>query len=660
MNHRTGNDGAEGDARWSAQPPAEEVPFSIPREPAERQAWDEPGWWRDEPKVTGNQPGPWRDQSEVTGNQPGPWRDEPEVTRNQPELWRDQPQVTGNEPPGLWRDQPQLTGNEPPRSRRKLAVLGGIGAAGVVVLAGVLILTGVLSPGKPVVPGFHPTATEPALAARQTAEAFLTAWKDRDLRKAASYTDHPAAAKAALTSYDDGLHLRALHLTVRSATAEGKVAFSAVATVGLPATSKTAVTATWSYTSDLTAYQKHGGWWVRWNPVLVAPNLTASEKIVSVPVAPGAAEVADAAGDNLADTGDPGVDNIAAALKSTAPTGQGTPGIEVVLLNSAGAPIAATALVLRHPVATGVVKTTIDPKIEAAAQSAVQAHPDSSMVVLQPSSGDILAVANNDGDNDFALTARVAPGSTNKIITSTALFTTGLVSSPSQSVACPAQLVINGETFNNDQGLSEPAGTPFLTDFAASCNNAFARWYGSVGAATLAQTAQKYYGLNQTWNIGIGPGGPYYSIPRTAYNGELAQELFGQGQLAASPLAMASVAATVDTGSFRQPIVVPGQAQLTATPLPASVRQDLWQMMQAVTQTGGTAAGVFGGVGSAVYGKTGTADVGGQQQPNSWMVVFDPTLNVAIGCVVLNAGFGASFAGPETATALQLISQSGG
>ena len=199
-----------------------------------------------------------------------------------------------------------------------------------------------------------------------------------------------------------------------------------------------------------------------------------------------------------------------------------------------------------------------------------------------------------------------------------------------------------------------------LTDFAASCNNAFSRWYTSIGPKTLAQTAQKYYGLNQPWNIGIGPGGPYYSIPSAAYNGELAQELFGQGQLEASPLAMASVAATVDTGSFKQPIVVPGQAQLGATPLPSDVHQYLWQMMQAVTQTGGTAAGVFDGVSSAVYGKTGTADVGGQQQPNSWMVAFDPTLNVAIGCVVLNAGYGASFAGPEEATMLQLLSQSGG
>jgi Penicillin binding protein transpeptidase domain/NTF2-like N-terminal transpeptidase domain len=619
---------ADGRSRWSAQPPTEQrpaqqpameqAPFWIPRERDERPAWDEPGWFRDQPEP--------------------PW------VRDQPE-------------PDQLRDQPQFTGGGPPRSRRKLALVGGIGAAAVVALVAALFLTGVVGSGKAIVPGFHPTATKPALAAKQTAEAFLAAWQKGEIGKAARYTNHPAAAAAALNSYRNSLHLRALRLRAQSATAGGTVAFSVAATVGLAGS--TAVTAAWSYSSHLTAYDKHGGWWVRWNPELVAPNLTAGESVVSVPVAPGAAEVADDAGNNLQDSGDPGLDNIAAALRAAAPAGQGTPGVEVELVRG-NTPLTSTADLLSHPVATGVVKTTIDPRVEAAAESAVQAHPDSSMVVIQPSTGDILAVANNDGANDFALTARVAPGSTNKIITSTALFTTGLVGSPSQPVECPAQLDINGNVFTNDQGESEPPSTPFLTDFAASCNNAFARWYSNIGPQTLAETAEKYYGLNQQWNIGIGAGGPYYAIPASAYNGELAQELFGQGALAASPLAMASVGATVDTGSFKQPIVVPGQSQLSATPLPAGVHQDLWQMMRAVTQSGGTAAGVFDGVGSAVYGKTGTADVSGQGQPNSWMVAFDPTLNVAVGCLVLNAGYGASFAGPEAADLLQLLAQSGG
>jgi cell division protein FtsI/penicillin-binding protein 2 len=67
-------------------------------------------------------------------------------------------------------------------------------------------------------------------------------------------------------------------------------------------------------------------------------------------------------------------------------------------------------------------------------------------------------------------------------------------------------------------------------------------------------------------------------------------------------------------------------------------------MMQAVV-TSGTAAGV--GFGPGIYAKTGTADIQGQEQPNSWLIAFDPAKDVAVGCLVVNAGYGAQFAGPE-------------
>ncbi|HEX4788025.1 MAG TPA: penicillin-binding transpeptidase domain-containing protein [Actinospica sp.] len=601
----------------------------------------------------------------------------------------------------------------PTRSRKKYALVGGIGAAAVIGLVAVLVINqggsgAGAAAAKP--SGFQPTASTVAGDAQETAAAFLAAWQGGDFRQAANYTDNPAAALSALTAYKDGLNLAGLQLTAQSATVtstatgatgatatatgsaasteSGSVPFGVAAKVGLPAsgtasagasaaasasssaaassstgttTTSSDVTANWSYTSKLTAYKKNGGWWIKWDPTLVAPNLTAGEKVVSVAVPPTASKVTDASGDDLAGATDPGVKNIAAALKKSAPTGQGTPGVQIQLESANGTAIANTADVLLQPVATGVVKTTIEASAEAAAQAAVQKYKDSSMVVLKPSTGEILAVANNDGQNDFALTARVAPGSTNKIITSTALLANGYVTSTSQAVECPKSITVNGTVFANSQGESEPAGTPFLKDFAASCNNAFGQWYDKIGSSTLSQTAEKYYGLNEQWNIGLGDAGPYYTIPSSASNGELFQELFGQGQLEASPLALASVAATVDTGTFKQPIVVPGAAQLSATPLPSNVQQDLHQMMKAVTSDSeGTAYGVFNGVSSQVYGKTGTADVGEgggtkQQNPNSWMVVFDPTLDIAIGCVVLNAGYGASFAGPETAAVLKAL-----
>jgi cell division protein FtsI/penicillin-binding protein 2 len=67
-------------------------------------------------------------------------------------------------------------------------------------------------------------------------------------------------------------------------------------------------------------------------------------------------------------------------------------------------------------------------------------------------------------------------------------------------------------------------------------------------------------------------------------------------------------------------------------------------MMRAVV-TSGTAEPV--GFGPDVYAKTGTADINGQGQPNSWIIAFVPSRDVAVACLVVNAGYGAQFAGPE-------------
>jgi hypothetical protein len=588
------------------------------------------------------------------------------------------------------------------RSRRK-AVLGSVSGVVVGGLVLLLVLNQTVFGGggdKPKPTGFQPTATAPADAAKETAAAFLAAWQSGNDQKAAAFTDNPSQALSTLAGYRTNLHLAGLDLSAESSTATtvtpqagasasatptagpgGTVTFSVDAAVGVPSdaagastssasasasasaggsssagTPAVSTTASWKYTSHLTAYEQNGGWWIQWTPGLVAPNLTADTKIVSIAIPAQADEVADSAGNTLSGAADAGLRNIAAELKKNAPVG-GTPGVEIELQKADGTAVSGTADKLSEPVNTDVLKTTIDPQVETAAMNAVAKYPQSSMVVIQPSTGYILAVANNAGGNDYALTARIAPGSTNKIITSTALLTSGLLSSTSQAVECPKSIPINGMSFGNSEGESLPASTPFLEDFADSCNNAFAQWYDKIGSTTLAQTAQKYYGLNQKWDIGLGPAGPYYKIPPSTSNGELAMELFGQGQLVAAPLAMASVAATVSAGTFKQPIVVPGAAQLTATPLPSDVQQGLWKMMHAVTQSGGTAAGVFSGVSDEVYGKTGTADVDAAttQKPNSWMVVFDPKANLAIGCVVLGAGFGASFAGPETASVLKAL-----
>jgi cell division protein FtsI/penicillin-binding protein 2 len=378
---------------------------------------------------------------------------------------------------------------------------------------------------------------------------------------------------------------------------------------------------------------------------VVAPNLAVGEHLAAVQVAPAGASVTDSAGNLLSSYGDPGLTNIGNLLAGHVPTAAGTPGLSVQIEDSANQAVAGSQATITAPGA-GRVATTVSPQAERAARNAVAAAGGSAVVVIQPSTGYILAVANNAQFNDFALTAAVAPGSVMKIITSTALIDSGLVSEGSP-VACPQTYTVQGVTYQNDQGESEPAGTPFSYDFARSCNNAFSEWWSQL-SGRLASTAATYYGLGQPWNIGIpGESATYFNAPADASGSELAQEAFGEGKLTASPLAMASVAATVDSGQFRQPVLVPGTATVSASPLPASTDGQLKDMMRDVV-TEGTAVGI--GLGPDVYAKTGTADVQGQDEPNSWMVAFDPGEDVAVAALVVNAGYGAQVAGPEVKT----------
>jgi hypothetical protein len=530
-----------------------------------------------------------------------------------------------------------------------------LSAAALAVVAGIaaVIVTVVSSGGNPNATGFVPTGSSSAQDADQITTAFLQAWQTGDLGQAARYTDHAAAARAALAAYSQDLGLKNLTATAQgdtiapagtSSTPRESARYAIDATVTAPDGART-LRGVWKYSASLVAYQQRNSslWYIAWAPDVLAPNLTASTHLAAVIVAPQVASVNDASGNDLTSYRDAGLTTIAGLLQTKAPPGQGAPGLYVEIQTASNHLVQNSQAVVIPPANIPSLTTTINAQAEAAARAAVAAHKDSSMIAIQPSTGQILAIANNDGYNDFALTAQVAPGSTMKVITSTALINEGVVTA-NTGVACPEAYTVQGITYHNDNNESEPASTPFITDFAQSCNNAFTTQWPHLSGA-LARTAREYYGLDQKWDIGLaGLSASYFNAPASASGSELAEEAFGQGELTASPLAMASVAATVDTGSFKQPILLPGTKQVTATVLAARTDAQLKEMMQAVV-TSGTAAPI--GFGPGVYAKTGTADVQGEEQPNSWLIAFEPSQDVAVACLVLNAGYGAQYAGPE-------------
>ncbi|MGH3253700.1 MAG: NTF2-like N-terminal transpeptidase domain-containing protein, partial [Trebonia sp.] len=191
------------------------------------------------------------------------------------------------------------------------------GVLAVLVVAVVLVLT-VFKPGSSTPAyGLIPTAGSAQQNGGQVAAAFLTAWEEGDLTKAANYTDQPAAAAAGLAAYAKDLNLKKFGATpgavtdaAGSTTAKPResVAFAVRASVGT-GSGKAAQRATWAYHSSLAAYRQANSsvWFVGWRPDVVAPNLTAATHLAMVQVPPTVSMVTDASGQNLTGYGDAGL-----------------------------------------------------------------------------------------------------------------------------------------------------------------------------------------------------------------------------------------------------------------------------------------------------------------------------------------------------------------
>jgi cell division protein FtsI/penicillin-binding protein 2 len=117
--------------------------------------------------------------------------------------------------------------------------------------------------------------------------------------------------------------------------------------------------------------------------------------------------------------------------------------------------------------------TTLDRRVQAAAEEALRARTDeAALVAVEPSTGNVLAVATRpvESSYDRALEGTYAPGSTFKVISTAALLRDGL--SVRDTVACPPTIEAGGRRFKNFEGGAAGA-VPFSRDFAVSCNTAF-------------------------------------------------------------------------------------------------------------------------------------------------------------------------------------------
>jgi cell division protein FtsI/penicillin-binding protein 2 len=324
----------------------------------------------------------------------------------------------------------------------------------------------------------------------------------------------------------------------------------------------------------------------------------------------------------------------------------GRPGATVTVVGKSGTSVATVATLTAHP-GTPVI-TTIDPATQHAAEAALAGENKSAaLVAVNASTGGVLAaVSVNSGGFDQAIDGGFPPGSTFKVITSTALITHGLT--PKSAASCPSTATVDGEVFHNAEGEA-PVST-MLQAFTESCNTAFIRLATGHLTASDFPAAATMFGLGRSLHIGlISFDG---SVPRPSDEADLAATSIGQGRVLMSPLSMALVAAATDTGTVHSPQLVVGASGDTATgtttsQLPSDVVSDLHEMMASVVASG-TAAGQ--GLPAGTYAKTGTAQYGTSTplKADAWLMGFKG--NTAFACLVVNAnGNGGPTCGPIVA-----------
>ncbi|WP_306323578.1 MULTISPECIES: penicillin-binding transpeptidase domain-containing protein [unclassified Streptomyces] len=485
---------------------------------------------------------------------------------------------------------------------------------------------------------------------KDTAERFLAAWAKNDPAEAARLTDYAENAMSVLEDWHERAHVTRTEL--KATKADGtKVAFHVKATV-----SYGGKTRTMAYDSSLKVVRGKttGRALVDWSPAVVHPALKKGDTLVTGKAAAPPIEAVDRDGAVLSDATYPSLGPVLDQLRAKyGDFAGGSPGIETYVERTTanGDTTTAKTLLTLAKGKTGKLRTTLSATAQAAAEQAVRKYPESSVVAVKASTGEVLAVANQEkGEFNAAFQGGNAPGSVMKIVSAAALIDNG-VTSANGPAPCPDSAVALSQTFHNLKGLRADENATLANSFARSCNTAFIKLSDDLGAAEFAAEAKDRFGLGKDWKTGIVSRDGSVEMPG---NSDDAAALIGHGQVKMNPLNMASVTATAITGAFHQPVLVPrdlDDRQLaTAQGLRPGTSGQLKQMMR-LTATSGTAAQAMAGVPGDKGAKTGSADVDGQGNANSWFAGYRDDVTAA--ATVPRGGHGGDAAGPIVAAVLR-------
>lgn len=321
------------------------------------------------------------------------------------------------------------------------------------------------------------------------------------------------------------------------------------------------------------------------------------------------------------------------------------------------------------------VVLTIDPVVQQAAAAALGAR-KGAIVAMDPRNGEILAMVSvptydpgslgtvgdqlfNDPNSPLlnrATQGRYPPGSTFKSVTATGILEKG-VAKPDTVVTCPGEIVIDGfpiSCANTAQGI----GTyPFKQAFTFSVNAIFAQLGVKLGWTGLTDIARRY-GFDSQPEFTLETAASQIHSPGSdATTTLLASTAFGQGELLATPMQMAIVAATIaNKGVLERPHLTlneaSGGSSLGPLESPSSKRiisEDLAKTMNEfmVSVVANNQANGVSIPGVTVGGKTGTAEAG-DGTSHAWFIAFAPAEapRIAVAVVVERGGQGGVVASP--------------
>lgn len=321
------------------------------------------------------------------------------------------------------------------------------------------------------------------------------------------------------------------------------------------------------------------------------------------------------------------------------------------------------------------VELTLDRELQRLAYDSIPDGTKGSVVVTEPSTGRILAMASKPSFDANALSShsrtesvqamnaytaipgldvhrnrpaeqRVSPGSTFKLVDLVAMLESGDYA-PDQTLEVPDRWTLPGtsaQMSNFDGGRCNDVGSATLTWIVAnSCNTPFAQAAVELGQDRIRETAERF-GFNDAGEIPLPVTESVF--PEDLDDAALAQSAIGQRDVQATALQMTMVSMGIaNDGVVMEPEMVETvrRPDLTVVSefaprergraMDADVAEQITGMMEATVQEGTASAARSDVV--RIAAKTGTAEMDGTDHVNTWVTGFAPVEDPQVAVTVV-------------------------